>query len=151
MKTPGVHENVKDIPLALPANANGTEFRPKTVNATLKVRQSDVEYEYPAMPIWILNPPGDFQQKYEVVFDTPGGAILYNVPLVGPNEQIEMLKNPDFAPTPKAILEVSRDDLPPGVSRIRRLEYDLPDGVHVAPGYAQREVSFKLVERTSPE
>lgn len=149
MKSPGIHENVTEIPLALPPNSNSMEFRPRTVNATLRVRQSDVEYEIRSMPIWVLSPSGDFQDKYIVQFES-GEGFLYNVPLIGPREQIEALKRPDFAPTPKAYLEVSRDDTP-GVTRSRKLHFDIPGDIKVAPAYADREITFKVIERTPIE
>lgn len=147
---PGVHEDIRDIPLRRPETENNITFNPPRVSATIHIRQTDRQIIYPSMPIWPLMAP-TLQDKYKVAFEG-GSAVITNVPLVGPPERIALLEDPNFTPRPKAVLEVTSSDLPPGQPRTRRLEFDdLPEGVRVAPGYAQNEITFELVERAPAE
>lgn len=147
IRTPGAHEDVSDIPLRRPAEAEGNvTFTPSRVSADLRVKRTDEELMIPSMPIWPWMPP-TLQDRYKVVFEG-GSPVVTNVPLIGPPEQIALLKDPKYTPRPVAMLKVTADDLPSNEVRTRELTFEnLPKDVVVAAGYSQREVSFRLVER----
>lgn len=141
LKTPGTHE-LKDVPLLYRFGDDAITINTSKVDATLRVKQSDETYDYPAMAVFEMISK-DLSDKYAVEYN----PILNNVTLVGPPDLINELKRPDSPRQPKAYFEVSRDDLPAGETRVKRARYDLPPGVSVAPKDAQREITFKLVDR----
>ena len=146
LKTPGPH----DIPAVriTPLEDPSLSFSPATVSATLSVRESDVTYTIPSVPVWIYGAPGVLG-KYRVETQT---QVLTNVKVTGPPDKIELLQRKDFSPQPHAMLEVRSDDAgKPSVSR--PIRFDLPPGMNlrVSDDDSQRTVEFHLVEEKTPE
>ena len=142
LATPGPHE-IDDVAVTSPIRDDQVTLATSRVSVALTVRQQDVEYVYPSMPVWILRPENF---EYGVEFD----EFIANVVLIGPPDKINAIKQPTFAPKPKAYFQVSTEDLPVGVRRSRRLEYDLVlDGVRVKD--PNRMIEFELTAPTQNE
>jgi len=142
--TPGPHD-LPGVPLSLPfGDMSVITITPAVVSAHVEIKKSDVTLLLPAIPVWVIYPPG-MDDKYKAVYDPS----LANVTVVGPEEQIAELQSSAFKP--KATLEVSPSDLPVDTDHERRLRFDLPPDVHVSPEDAQRTISFHLSERKSSE
>ncbi|HEY8667764.1 MAG TPA: hypothetical protein VIL86_13945, partial [Tepidisphaeraceae bacterium] len=149
IKTPGPVD--QDVTTKKPFDDEHVTVTPAQVHVNLKVRQSDVTHDIGAMPIWIVHPDG-FLKKYDVVFES-GSAVLRNVTVQGPKDTIEMFfpsehlpktKNPPIPP--KAILEVSDNDVTPAEFHDKPVKFDLPKGITAGEAPIVR---FKLVERTA--
>jgi hypothetical protein len=145
LRSPGVHE--------LPAVAVSTNLdeptvtiTPATVKATLDVRQSDVRYTIPSVPIFYSAPHNLTNlQKYKLEYN----PFITNVTVIGPPDKIELLRREEFPK--KARFEVSDQDVG-RPTREARLVFDLPDGVHLSKeDQARATVAFRITEVTSPE
>lgn len=151
LRSPGEHVNV-EVGLLMPAVVSESvdisrfSLQPERVRATFRVRQADVVLTLPSVPIFPLAPQ-TLLDTYRPVFE----PTLPNVTVIGPRDVIESLRNGTAGRMPRAILELSRDDLPPGRPRMRQVRFDLPEGVRVSPEDARREVEFTLVPRQRPE
>jgi hypothetical protein len=137
--TPGVHD-LTGVPVTVPFAV--TAITPATVSAHVEMKKSDVSVTLPAIPVWVVYPPG-MEDKYKAVYD----PTLANVTVIGPEEQIRALQSPTFEPKPKATFEVSASDLPTDTDRQGRLRFDLPADIHVSSEDARRMITFHLVER----
>lgn len=147
LKQPGQHE--LDIPISSPIQQEQyVTIAPVAVHAILQVRQADETLVISSMPIWAAG-PSDLWGKYKVVYPSLLQPFLANVAVVGPHDQIEQLKRPGATSQCKAYIDVTSDDLPAGEVHNRRVRFDLPDGVHVAPASADTRVDFKLVDATA--
>jgi hypothetical protein len=60
---------------------------------------------------------------------------------------IAALKRGALTRRPKALLEFGPEDLPTGVTRKRKLRFDLPEGLTLSAQDQGREVEFTLVHR----
>jgi hypothetical protein len=167
LKTPGPHD-LPDIPLTKPqltlpgeeALASSITLRPDRVRASFKVKQSDVSYTIPSMPVFAVA-PGSLLDDYRPLFD----PILTNVTVTGSPETIAALKADKLPRKPKALLELSRDDTalsltpplpntaatPNARTLTRRLRFDLPEGLTISPEDQKREIEFSLVPRSKSE
>ncbi|MFN4242367.1 MAG: hypothetical protein ACK4PI_03930 [Tepidisphaerales bacterium] len=151
LRSPGEHVNV-EVSLVMPSAVSDSvdpsrfTLQPERVRATFRVRQADVTLTLPSVPIFPLAPQ-TLLDTYRPVFE----PTLPNVTVIGPRDVIESLRNGTAGRMPRAILELSRDDLPPGRPRTRQVRFDLPEGLRVSPEDARREVEFTLVPRTRPE
>lgn len=150
-RLPGEHVNV-EVPLIMPSvvgeavDPSRFSLQPERVRASFRVRQADVALTLPAVPIFPLAPQ-TLLDEFRPVFE----PTLPNVTVVGPPEIIEALRAGTATRMPRAILELSRDDLPAGRVRRRQVRFDLPEGVRVSPDDSRREVEFTLVPRQRPE
>jgi hypothetical protein len=142
--TPGPHD-LKDVPITLAFGDKNLLPTPATVAAHVDVRK-DVTWPLPSIPVYLLSPPG-FDDKYRVVYETT----LPNVTVIGPEEQIRALQNPNSKLEIKAYLEVSAADLPVDMEHERRLRFELPEGIRPSPDDAQRTIKFTLSERKGSE
>lgn len=151
VRTPGDHINV-EVGLTRPALINDApdpdqfNLAPDRVRATFRIRQADVSFTIPAVPIFPLAAL-TLLDDYRPVFE----PTVTNVTVFGPPDLIAALRNDTLARKPRAILELTRDDLPAGRPRTRRLRFDLPEGLTISPEDSRREVEFTLVPRTRPE
>lgn len=147
IRTPGT-KTLNEVPLLLPASirdeANVTLSRDR-VTASVDVRNAERQSKIDSLPIWPLYPPnllGKFVVKMDADF-------IQNVVITGPRDLIDQIDAGTIEPRPKAILEVTRDDLGKTVSR--KLRFDLPAGVKVSREIQEKEVKFTLVEAGAPE
>jgi hypothetical protein len=144
LKTPGRHENVK-VPLRGPEKAANLSFpRDSRVTATLVVREDNRTYTVERMPIWLMQPT-DPEDPDRVIIEQPPNGVLFNVPVIGPPDKIALLEDPDYSPRPVAFLRITEQQT--NVPFTRELEFDLPEGVTVAPSFTQREATYHLAER----
>ncbi|CAN5618689.1 hypothetical protein BH10PLA1_BH10PLA1_19310 [soil metagenome] len=142
LKVPGKHDLV-NVPVVVPFSDKNLTVSPITVNATVEVRQLDVEYKKNSIPVYVTYPhPVDAQFRAEYEDSLP------DVTMIGPSEQIEAMQRPGFDPQPKARFEVappsSKD--PVGQTRTARLQFDLPPGVRMSPDDEKRTIQYKLVK-----
>ena len=99
-------------------------YTPRTVAAKLDIKQRDLEYVIPSVPIFKETPNG-FEINYTVVIEP---ATFSNVTVTGPAEQIEGIKKGTLKV--KARLEISSLDLNKlGTPDRKPLQWDLPPGV----------------------
>jgi hypothetical protein len=104
-------------------------YAPYAVTAKLDIKQRDAEYVIPSVPI-VKETPGLFEKRFNVVYSD----FIPNVAVVGPMEQIEAIKRGDRKV--KARLEISSLD-PKGPGQ-RQLQWELPEGVKLAPSMAEK-------------
>jgi hypothetical protein len=139
---PGPHTE-KSVTLLRPIENLDVSLTPATVAATFNVRESNIEYTFRSMAVFLLA-PANIQAQYLVQYE----PILNNVTVSGPPQKIEMLQDPNFQPKPRAVLELSREDITnPGPKTLRFI--DLPEGVTVDDEATRREVTYKLVDRSA--
>ena len=144
LNTPGEH-TINAVRVFVEPESSAITISPPVVKATIEVNQAEVRYQIPSMPVWFTVSPNLDLQRYKVELTSP---VITDVWVVGPQAQIDMLRNERFLP--KARFQVSRDDinLP---QREAPLEFDLPQGVKLAPESGNRTVSFKVVERPATQ
>ncbi len=144
---PGTHD-LPSVPVVVTLNDANLTFSPSSVSAHYDVKRSDVSYTIPAIPVWVIYPPG-VEDKYKAEYE----PFLANVTVIGPEEQIKAMRDPSFEPKPKAMFEVKPDDVNNDGPHERALRFDLPfpGQVHVSPEDEKRTVSFKLNERHAAE
>jgi hypothetical protein len=145
LNVPGQHE-LASVRLSRPSLLQDRNVRidPEAVRAVIQVRARDTEFLIRSMPVFPLPPPG-LLNNYRLEHEES----IANVTVVGPPEQIELLRQPEYAPKPVAVLELRSDDvLRAGEQRSRRVRFlDLPPDVRVTEESTRREVTFRLVER----
>jgi hypothetical protein len=152
IKTPGTHD-LTNVPVAIvgPSGALVTDpaatVTPTFVSAKIEVKNSDETYTIPSVPVWPLYPPGE---KYDAKLGDPtSGGVLPMVKVVGPHDQIEALKSPDFSPRPFAWFVVNPSDQQTETDYHASLQlWGLPDGVHVSSDDQRPTISYKLVDRS---
>jgi hypothetical protein len=148
LKTPG-HHDIPSTPVTCSLHGENITLTPTTVHAILDIREADVPLHVDAMPIFVMAPT-NVSDKYRVVMSINGRETtsLANVTLVGPPKTIEMMQRPDFAPKPKAYIEVSSEDETNPKPKL--LQFDkLPEGVVVSPDDKQKTVDIKLIDRST--
>ncbi len=144
--TPGAHD-LPRVPLTVPFTDSLLTISPTTVSAHVEIKKSDATLVLEAIPIWAIVPPV-VDDKYKAVYDPPS---LTNVVVSGPEDQINALQTKTYPLTPKATFEVNPNLSMVGVDQTARLHFDLPPDVHVSPDFAQRTITYKLVERRAAE
>jgi hypothetical protein len=149
LKTPGQQEIPAARVIVPGVEGENVTITPSTVKATVDVRQSDIDYKIPSMPITASGPVFLLKQ-YRVECKEEN---ISNVTVKGPKNMIEMIRNETVKP--RAVLDITLDDRPTGGANdkhTRKLRFEgLPENVRVAPEDAQREVQFSLVERGSDQ
>jgi hypothetical protein len=145
IRTPG-RQVLQDVPVSLPGelrNAPNVKITPDTVVATVDVKNAEQELRIDSLPVWPLFPPTmQKTKKYEVRLDND--AFVQNVFVVGPADQIERIRAGTAEPSPKAVVEISPDDV--GKANVRkRVRIELPEGVRVGPQSQNVTVGFTLV------
>ncbi len=144
LDTPGSHDAVVGF-LENPWNA--VSINPSSVKVQFQVKQTDVAYTLPSMPVF-QDSPLNLLNGFKLKCDPN----LSSVPLIGPPEQINYLRQ-EAPVLPHATLSITRDDLAKVGQPIRkRLTFDFPEGakgVYVDPNYAsQHEFEFTIVPLT---
>lgn len=144
--TPGQHDDV-EVPIPRPEagteGATAVTFTPAAVKTSYRIRDGATDsYLLPSIPVDLVA-PAPFLDEYRAQFP----ATLANVTVRGTPELIQSLKRGTLQRRPKALLELSPDDLPTNTTRKRRLRFDLPEGLTVSPQDQGREVEFTLIHR----
>lgn len=151
IRTPG-RQVLPNVPLALPAalrNAPNVKITPDTAVATVDVKNAEREGQIAALPIWPLFPPA-MKNKYDVKLDAD---FVQNVFVVGPADQVDKILAGSAVPSPKAVLEISQEDVGKGKVAARRLRIELPEGVRVGPQSQNLSIGFTVtpVGEAAPE
>jgi hypothetical protein len=150
LRTPGQHEEPA-VPLTPPfKDGDHVTINPKTVRAFLKVKEADVTLKLDYVPIYNLDPQG-LLAKHKVTFPAGTTPTLSNVTVIGPKDQIDVLKDPKHEPKPVAVLRLNREDADGKLHERTLLILGLPDGVTPIPEDANRKIEFKLDDLTAAE
>jgi hypothetical protein len=140
--TPGP-QDLTNVPLSLSTGDNpNVTITPRFVSAHVEIKKTDVSGSIPSIPIWATYPPG-MDDQYKAVYD----ATLSSVAVTGPEDVVRPLEAQTFPQSPKATFQVDPKDKALGVDHTARLHFELPDGVHVSPDFAQKTITYHLVER----
>ncbi len=143
LRTPGEHK-LPEVRLMKSVDDDRVTLSRPAVSAIVRVKQADIEYKIPSMPIYTSWAPG--LGNYRVTFMQ--GPVVPNVTVIGSQPDIEALKKDELTPRPKALLELGREDIKPGESQTKRLRYDLPPGLRVKADDLRREVEFRINDRS---
>jgi hypothetical protein len=126
LRIPG-KQVLPDVPLILGSafhkdlDLTHVTISPERVTATLDVKNAESELKINSLPIWPLYPP-TIQGKYVVKLDE---LFIPNVIVTGPREIIAQIDANTIEPRPKAILEISPEDVGKG-PQTRKLEFAFP-------------------------
>ncbi len=115
-----------------------------TVKAHVRLPSSTTTYVLNTVPVFVMGPPA-LLDKYSVVFPPPGGSFISRVTVVGPEDEINLIKSNEFVP--KAVLEIKQEDAREGLPRAPS-SYILPPHVVVSEEDRTKTITFKLVERS---
>jgi len=155
LRSPG-HHDLADVAIQRPQyliDDRVSILSSSKIKAALDVRAADVMDVIPSMPI-ALTIPDAVLEKMQTgslkVDRTVFRPFLTNVHVVGPREVIDAMKRPEFAPRPRALLDVSTNDV--GDVKPKTLTFvDLPKGVDVTDEDKKRTVDFRLVASAAGE
>jgi hypothetical protein len=131
-----------NVPVYWPGQRENVTFTPSTVSAKLDIKQRDVEYTIPSVPIY-KETPSDFDDRFVLKYMSP----ITNVGITGPAEQIDLIKKGDFKV--KARLEISSiTDYKTNVAMKKPLQWELPPGVSLtAETQARANWDFRVLDR----
>ena len=119
-------------------------FATPAVTVTLSLKQADVSYTIPSLPIWQSLPPK---------FDDEGRAeyadAIPNVEVIGPPETIEAIKK-EPGKHVEVRLKVDRYAMGKG-EQIAKLEFKLPPGVSISESTLQRANAWKYTLVARPK
>ena len=125
LKTKTGAYSVENVPVYWPGHRENVSLTPLTVSAKLDIKQRDVQYTIPSVPIF-KETPGDFDERFVLKY-TP---IITNVEITGPPEQIELIKRGDLKI--KARLDLSNPvDYKVNSPERKPLQWELPPGVNL--------------------
>jgi hypothetical protein len=135
--------DIPDVALRLPREDPQLRIDRATVAARVTVRAADARFEIPSIPVFPLASM-KLLDDYRAEFP----PTLTNVSVTGPADRIEALRrNWQTTANLRAVLSISRDDLPEGQVRRRKLLYMLPEGITATPEQQAKEVEFTLTSR----
>jgi hypothetical protein len=143
LKTPG-EKRVAGIPIEPPRALQDERVTivPTEVDAVLHVRENDDQLTYDSITVQAILPRG-LDNKYTPVYD----ASLANVTVVGPKDQIDLLRQPG-APRPLAVFRVSDQDVgDPRAKRVMYLYEGLPPDIRISEKDRDRTIEFELRPR----
>jgi hypothetical protein len=132
---------VENVPVYWPGHRENVSLTPLTVSAKLDVKQRDVEYTIPSVPI-VKQLTAEFDKNY--ILEYP--ATIANVAVTGPMEQIELIKKGELKV--KARLDIS--DLlnyKVGAPDRRALQWDLPPGISLTKETKERAANWEFTIR----
>jgi hypothetical protein len=135
--TPGRHGPLKVPVKVMGLSDRSVTVKPAVVTATLEVRQSDVRFDIPSVPVSAEVSDGVIN-KYNIRFD----QFLPNVPVWGPPDKIQQLRDGTLTPKPRARFAVSELDYRKRTTA--DLEYVLPPGITLRDE-ARKTIEFDLV------
>jgi hypothetical protein len=142
LKTKTGPVTVDSVPVYWPSKRDNVTFTPATVTAKLDIKRRDVQYTIPSVPIY-KETDADFDKRFTVEY-TP---VITNVGVVGPPEQIDLIKKGDYKV--KARLDIaSVIDYRKDVQVKMPLQWELPPGVSLTKESEDKaNWSFTIHER----
>ncbi|HEX8524290.1 MAG TPA: hypothetical protein VF669_18690 [Tepidisphaeraceae bacterium] len=151
LRRPG-HRDLQDVALQLPPNLNDDRITIASgtrVKAALDIRAADVSDVIKSMPIDFVIPLAVWEKMSTGALQvdrTIFRHFLTDVHVTGPQQVIEAMKRPEFAPRPRALLDVALTDV--GEIKQKPLTFvDLPDGVKISDEDRKQTVAFRLVDK----
>lgn len=154
LATPGVHSNVP-VRVRVPfGDKPHVTVSPSTVVATVTVNSNvEARETFRGVPVWPTG-AGSILNEYKVVFREGGREVelmtLPTLTVIGPQDQIDLMKAPKSTFAPVAIVPVARDDESAEFKRRQISTYiGLPDGVRVAPEDLKKQVELRLVDKSA--
>ena len=145
LSQPG-HKTLSSVPLKVSLPDPDVHVLTAVVSAEVDVREKDIQGTIPYVRLLAAYPLIGASRQFEAVPSTPAPT-LPNVPVVGPKEIIDQLVKDKYEPRPTATFEVNLNDTAnPDAERSATLKYELPEGVHLAPG-APRDIKYHLESR----
>jgi hypothetical protein len=135
---PGQHPPVA-VPLVPPEAGSNVTFTTSTVQATLTVKEADVQYELGKVNVEV-QAPGALYENFKI---SPAEPIISGIKVVGPPDKIDLLKNRQIFPI--AVMHIETDDIHNPRPMPLEIRY-LPEGVRLAPG-SNPTMSFSAVDR----
>jgi hypothetical protein len=157
-KIPAQHDpGVRDIPgveVVLPFSDAHVTISPPVVSAKVEVKNPEIAGVVNAMPVWAVYPPGKPWDEFKPEFD----STISSVKIIGPAQTVEQVNLGNFAPKPKAILDLGAIDPPIGSKPVvgqryvAKLTIDFSNsGLKVSPDDTHKTLPFTIVERKAPE
>jgi hypothetical protein len=138
-------QDLTGIPLSLSTGDDpNVTIAPAFVSAHVEIKKSDVTGTIPSIPIWATYPPG-VDDKYKATYDNT----LSNVTVTGPEDLVRPLAAGTSQQSPRATFEVDARATSTDVDHTATLNFELPAGVHVSPEFAQKTITYRLIERRS--
>lgn len=135
--------DLTQVPLRLPREDGQLKLSTSTAAAKVTLRAAEARFDIPSMPVF---PLASMKMLDDYRAEFP--PTITNVTVTGPADRIEALRrNWQTTPNLRAVLAISRDDLPEGQPRRRRLTYLLPEGITPTPDQQTKEVEFILQSR----
>jgi hypothetical protein len=133
---------IDSVPVYWPKARENVTFTPAIVSAKLDIKRRDVQYTIPSVPI-SENIDGDFDKRFILEYT----QVITNVGVVGPPEQIELIKKGDFKV--KARLDIaSLIDYKKDAQAKMPLQWELPPGVSLTKESEDKaNWSFTIHER----
>jgi hypothetical protein len=139
--TPGTHE-LPTLRVTTRLRGENISLNPNTVRGVVEVQQANVRHVIRSMVVTVKMPQR-LQERFVVKTD----ELIFNVPVIGPPDEIRRIETEQAAP-PEAVLNVVSSDAENPSPR-RRLRYTLPPGI--APEGPEQEIDFKLIPRPPAE
>lgn len=142
LKTKTGPVTIDSVPVYWPKSRENVTFTPATVTAKLDIKRRDVQYTIPSVPIF-KETDGDFDKRFTVEYT----AVITNVGVMGPPEQIDLIKKGEFKV--KARLDIAGlIDYRKDVLVKMPLQWELPPGVSLTKESEERSNwSFTIHER----
>lgn len=120
------------------------QITPATVDATVEIRESDVEYVVASVPVFATLPVG-FTDDWKLSLNPD---FITNVKLLGPEEQITLIRDAKYIPKARLdFVETEFNTLKGGSSVSKRPVFDLPDRVRV-DGLDRMMIECKATKRS---
>jgi hypothetical protein len=124
------------------ARKENVYLTPPTVKALLEIKQRDVEYTIPRITVSKATPA-----RFEDGFTVDFAAQILNVPVTGPAEQIDLLRNRKFIP--EAVFKIT------GMEKTGELQaplkIDLPPGVQLTKESRELTEKFSFTIKPRPQ
>lgn len=145
MLEPGKH-SLSAVPVVPSIGIEDSHVQPDAVSAEVDVTdKAERTITLPYLRVLAASPrdAGTRADQYKPYFD----PTLTNVTVTGPEQQIALLQDPNYAPTPApaAIFEVNYNDIEnPAPAPIM---FQLPPGVHVSEKDAERKITYSFKPR----
>jgi hypothetical protein len=144
---PGKH-SLSGVQVVPSIAIENSDIQPKGVSAELVVNNNaERTITLPYLRVLAATPrdAGARADQYKPYFD----LTLTNVAVTGPEQQIALLQDPNYAPTPApaAIFEVNYNDIENPAPA--PLMFQLPPGVHVSEQDAQRKITYSFKPRSA--
>jgi hypothetical protein len=125
-------------------------FQPPAVSAEVDVTdkaEKTITLPYIRVLAAYRSEPGPRADQYRVTYE----PTLTNVTVSGPDQQIALLQDPSYSPTPAptAIFEVNFNEVDNPGPITAPLMFVLPPGIHVSEQDAQRKITYTFKPRSN--